>query len=153
MIYVSVLEPFQKLVDEITLTTAARSVLNHQQLNPDHIDLSVVVTDDASIQDLNRDYRKTDAPTDVLSFNLNEKDPETGLLYLGDVIISFQRAQEQAAKAGHSVIAEIELLTVHGVLHLLGFDHAEKEDKEKMWKAQQEILVLLNVSVNQWPED
>ena len=153
MIYVSITDPFKESADETSLDTAASSVLDHQKVKPEDVDLSIVVTDDASLQDLNREYRGMDAPTDVLSFSLNEKDPETNRLYLGDVIISFTRAQDQAAKAGHAVIAELQLLTVHGVLHLMGYDHANPEEKEKMWLVQQEILTILNVKVNQWPED
>jgi probable rRNA maturation factor len=153
MIYLSVIDPFQVNINEQALLSAARTVLDHQKVNSEDVDISLVVTDDASIQELNREYRDIDAPTDVLSFSLNEKDPETGHLYLGDVIISFPRAEDQAAKAGHAVMAEMVLLAVHGVLHLLGYDHSEPVEKEKMWQAQREILTFLNVQVNQWTED
>ena len=153
MIYLSIIDPFTKNVDEPALNAAAQAVLDHQKVNMDEVDLSIVATDDASIQDLNREYRGIDSPTDVLSFSLNEKDPETSRLYLGDVIISFPRAFEQSVKGGHPVMAEIGLLTVHGTLHLFGYDHAEPDEKEKMWQVQQEILSILNVKVNKWPED
>lgn len=153
MIYISITDSFKDNADETSLDTAAATVLDHQKVKSEDVDLSIVITDDASLQDLNREYLSIDAPTDVLSFSLNEKDPETGRLYLGDAIISFPRAQEQAAKAGHAVVAELQLLTVHGVLHLLGYDHADPEEKEKMWGVQQEILTILNVKVNKWPED
>jgi probable rRNA maturation factor len=153
MIYLSIIDPFIKSIDEPSLDAAAQAVLEHQKVNLDEVDLSIVVTDNASIQDLNREYRGIGAPTDVLSFSLNEKDPETGRLYLGDVIISFPFAQEQAVKAGHPVMSEVALLAVHGVLHLLGYDHAEPEEKEKMWQVQQEILTILKVMINKWPED
>ncbi len=153
MIYLSITDPFTENVDEPTLNSAAQVVLDHQKINREEVDLSIVITDDSSIQDLNREYRGLDAPTDVLSFSLNEKDPETNRLYLGDVIISFPRAQDQSLKAGHAVMAELQLLTVHGILHLSGYDHAEPDEKEKMWQVQQDILSNLNVKVNKWPED
>lgn len=108
-----------------------------------HIDLTIVLTDDDYIQDLNRQYLDIDAPTDVLSFPLDDVDPDTGNLYIGDVIISYPRAQAQAQVAGHSVEAELQLLTVHGVLHLLGHDHADDNEKESMWAAQEQVLTQL----------
>ncbi len=109
-------------------------------------DLSLVLTDDARIQALNRDFLHHDAPTDVLSFPADESDPETGRRYLGDVIISLPRAKEQARERGHSVEAEMQLLVVHGVLHLLGHDHAGEAEKSAMWAAQAKILETLGIS-------
>ena len=110
-------------------------------------DLTLVLTGDAEIQALNRDFLGKDAPTDVLSFSAGEEaDPETGRGYLGDVVISLPRAVEQAAAGGHAVEAEVQLLVVHGVLHLLGHDHAETEQKARMWAAQTEVLEHLGIS-------
>ena len=109
-------------------------------------DLTVVVTGDAQIQTLNRDFLEIDAPTDVLSFPADEPDPETGRRYLGDVVISLPRATEQARERGHPVEAEVQLLVVHGVLHLLGHDHAGADEKARMWAAQADILEHLGVS-------
>jgi probable rRNA maturation factor len=109
-------------------------------------DLTIVLMDDERIQDLNRDFLGHDATTDVLSFPADEPDPETGRRYLGDVVISFARAAEQAVEGGHTVEAEMQLLVVHGVLHLLGHDHASKGEKERMWTAQAEVLESLGVS-------
>jgi probable rRNA maturation factor len=109
-------------------------------------DLTIVLVDDARIQGLNRDFLGNDVPTDVLSFPADESDPETGRRYLGDVIISFARAAEQARERGHAVEAEMQLLVVHGVLHLLGHDHTEVGEKDRMWAAQAEVLVRLGVS-------
>ena len=108
-------------------------------------DLTLVFTDDAVIRELNRHYLGKDAPTDVLSFPASENDPETGHRYIGDVIISLPRAQEQAADAGHSLQAEVQLLVVHGLLHLLGQDHAEEEEKARMWATQSQILEHLGL--------
>jgi probable rRNA maturation factor len=109
-------------------------------------DLSIVLVENARIQDLNRDFLGHDAPTDVLSFPADEPDPETGRRYLGDVVISLKRATEQAEERGHAVEAEMQLLVVHGVLHLLGHDHAGVDEKNRMWAAQIEALERLGVS-------
>jgi probable rRNA maturation factor len=126
------------------LERAAREALTHQQESLD-VDLSIVLTDDARLHQLNRDYLGIDSPTDVLSFPASESDPETGSRYIGDILISIPRAQEQAASAGHALNSEVQLLVVHGVLHLLSHDHAEAKEKKKMWKAQREILELLGL--------
>ncbi len=109
-------------------------------------DLTIALVDEARIQGLNRDFLGEDAPTDVLSFPADEPDPETGCLYLGDVVISVGRAAEQARERGHTVEAEMQLLVVHGVLHLLGHDHARRAEKERMWAAQARVLERLGIS-------
>jgi probable rRNA maturation factor len=119
------------------LDQAASAALTHQSAEGD---LTIVLTDDEQLHRLNRDFLGIDAPTDVLSFPASETDPETGAAYLGDILLSVPRADAQAQSAGHSLADEARLLVVHGVLHLLGHDHAEPEEKEKMWKAQGEIL-------------
>ena len=108
-------------------------------------DITSVLTDDAQLQELNRDYLGVDAPTDVLSFPASESDPETGAAYLGDILISIPRATQQAQVAGHPVEAEVQLLVVHGVLHLLGHDHAETEEKSRMWAEQEKVLERLGL--------
>jgi probable rRNA maturation factor len=107
--------------------------------------VTVVLTDDAQLHQLNRDYLGVDAPTDVLSFPASEMDPETGDRYLGDILISIPRAGEQAKAAGHPLESEVQLLVVHGTLHLLGYDHAEPDEKARMWKAQAEILASIGL--------
>ena len=126
------------------LERAARVVLDLSGV-PD-ADLTIVLVDDVRIQTLNRDFLAHDAPTDVLSFPADEPDPETGRSYLGDVAISLARASEQALARGHSVEAEMQLLVVHGILHLLGHDHAGAAEKERMWAAQAQALERLGVS-------
>jgi probable rRNA maturation factor len=106
-------------------------------------ELTVVLTDDAQVQELNRQFRDVDAPTDVLSFPAGEVDPDTGNLYLGDLIISIPRAQAQASAEDHPLEDELRLLVVHGVLHLLGHDHADEQEKAAMWAVQTEILARL----------
>ena len=126
------------LIEHAALTTLA-----HQSAEGD---LSIVLTDDAQLHQLNRDYLGVDAPTDVLSFPASEIDPETGVSYLGDVLVSIPRAEAQAQSAGHPLEAELQLLVVHGVLHLLGHDHAEPEDKARMWSAQAQVLDRLGLA-------
>ncbi len=109
-------------------------------------DMSIVLTDDAQLRELNREYLGIDAPTDVLSFPSDEEDPETGTPYLGDILISIPRAAQQAQAAGHPVEAEVQLLVVHGTLHLLGHDHAEAAEKARMWQAQSEVMAKLGLS-------
>jgi probable rRNA maturation factor len=109
-------------------------------------DITIALVNNLHIQVLNRDFLGHDAPTDVLSFPAEESDPETGRRYLGDVVISISRAAEQAGERGHSIEAEIQLLVVHGVLHLLGHDHAGVGDKQRMWAAQAQALEHLGVS-------
>lgn len=115
-----------------------------QQSAPSTAALTILVTGDAEIQALNRDFMGSDAPTDVLSFPSGEPlEDEGGEIYVGDIIISLERAAEQAAQAGHSLAQEVELLTVHGVLHLLGHDHASDAEKAAMWAAQAAVLEKL----------
>ena len=153
MINTVIAETFIPLVETSKLETAAQAVLQHQQAPLDS-DLSIVIEDDVYLHQLNLDFLKIDAPTDVLSFPAgeNEVDPDTDQAYLGDVIISYPRAAEQASAAGHTVLDEMQLLVVHGVLHLLGHDHAEDEEKAVMWSAQREILAALNVKIARLPE-
>jgi len=129
---------------------AAQAALAHESAEGD---ISVVLADNPRLRELNREYLGIDAPTDVLSFPASETDPETGAHYLGDILISVPRAEEQAQSAGHALEAEVQLLVVHGVLHLLGYDHAEAKEKAKMWKAQAEILGSLGLGKVQIHEE
>jgi len=128
---------------------AVQRTLKHQNELPG-MNLSVVLTDSRRLRKLNRDYLGIDAPTDVLSFPASESDgsetdPETGARYLGDILISVPYAAKSARLAGHPLEAELQLLVVHGVLHLLGHDHARPREKARMWKAQREILTQLGL--------
>ncbi len=141
IIYNPVLE---KKFDEKLLKNTALATLEHQAA-PKDATLSILLTDDEQIRSLNREYRGFDSPTDVLSFDVHERDPETGSLYLGEIIISVPYAAKQALQNDHPLEAEILLLIVHGILHLLGHDHAEREEKNIMWTAQAEILAKLGL--------
>ena len=114
-------------------------------------EVSVTLTDDAHIHVLNRDYRGVDRPTDVLSFALTESeepailDPPCGVV-LGDLVISLERAAAQAEEYGHSVLRELSFLTVHGMLHLLGYDHIEEEDRLEMEEEQRHVMDVLGIA-------
>ncbi len=141
MIHIDLQQDFS---DPDLLERAARLTLESESVDLDS-DLTIVLTDDAQLHDLNRDYLGVDAPTDVLSFPADEEDPETGVRYLGDILISIPRARQQAEAAGHPLEAEVQLLVVHGALHLLGHDHAEAKEKARMWKAQAEVMSKLGL--------
>ncbi len=109
-------------------------------------DLTVVLTDDAQLRKLNHKFLGVDAATDVLSFPSGDPDPETGRAYLGDVVLSIPRAKMQAKAAGHKLEAEVQLLVVHGVLHLLGYDHDVAGARVTMWAAQDRALGALGLA-------
>ena len=102
--------------------------------------LSILICGDEKIRELNKTYRGIDRVTDVLSFPSDEQDPETNELFIGDVVISYPTAVKQADKFQHSVSQELALLSVHGVLHLMGYDHSTIEDEKIMWQLQKNIL-------------
>jgi len=120
-----------------------RSVLAQEQQPPD-LGVTVVITDDAGIQELNRSFRGIDSPTDVLAFAMREGasfvTPDATPPYLGDVVVSYPRAEAQAKEQGHPIDEELALLIVHGCLHLLGYDHAAEKAHQRMWARQEEIL-------------
>lgn len=102
------------------------------------MEVSVTFVDDSVIQGLNRDYRGIDAPTDVLSF---PQDDWPGLpRILGDIVVSLERAREQAVEYGHSVEREVLYLTIHGFLHLLGYDHKGPEEQAVMREKEEKVL-------------
>lgn len=141
--------PFEPAI----LERAAQETL--QQLRPgSDFDLSIVLSDDDQLQALNRQFLGVDAPTDVLSFPADEPkpDPDSQVQYLGDILISYPRAMAQARSGAHALVDELQLLVVHGVLHLRGFDHATEDEKAAMWAVQAEILTHLGTSVTIPPE-
>jgi probable rRNA maturation factor len=137
---------FRERIDARALRAAARQALLHQGAQAPG-ELTLLVTGDPTLQALNRDYLGHDRPTDVLSFPADETDPETSRRYYGDIAISFPRAHAQAAQARHPVGAELQLLVVHGVLHLLGHDHARAPEKARMWADQAAILGRLKAGI------
>jgi probable rRNA maturation factor len=129
------------------LERAAQETLFHAEVEP-QAELSLVLSNDERLQELNRQFLDIDEPTDVLSFPSDETNPETTAPYLGDVIISYERANAQAQAAGHTVKDELELLVVHGVLHLLGYDHADPDEQQAMWAVQSDILEQLGSTIS-----
>ena len=120
--------------------------LNHLSLDFDPY-ISVTLVDNAFIHNMNRSYRHKDAPTDVISFafldgreNRDEIMHSKQRVVLGEIYISFDKAKEQALTYGHSLDRELKFLFVHGLLHLLGYDHMTEEDEKVMFRLQDEIL-------------
>lgn len=114
------------------------------------LDVTLRLTDDAEIHQLNKKFRKQDKPTDVLSFNYNFMDPETNREYLGDIIISIETASRQAREHNFTINQELAFLAIHGTLHLLGYDHQLPKQEEPMFQMQEEIFdKLLSTSTEE----
>lgn len=114
----------------------------------DDVEVSVVFVNNEYIHQLNREYRGVDAPTDVLSFALEEGEPMPDVgeeKILGDVVISLEKATDQAGEYGHSFLREVAYLTTHGVLHLVGYDHQTDEEKNIMRQKEEAVLESLNL--------
>ena len=142
VVRVSIAEPFASSVTEARLEGVARRVLEAEGVGA--AELSVTVTDDETVRSLNREYAGEDAVTDVLSFSQREGEefaaPPGGAPLLGEVIIAYPQALRQARERGKSQEAEVARLLVHGILHLLGYDHAQPEEERRM-RAREEELV------------
>jgi len=115
-------------------------------------DATIIFTNNPEIQTLNKKYRNIDQPTDVLSFPSEEIDPDTGNPYLGDIVISIEKALSQAQNENISILDELTMLIVHGCLHLTGLDHETVQQKEVMKSFQESILRKLDVKSFRWPE-
>jgi probable rRNA maturation factor len=133
-------------VDEAALSAVARHTLDQLGVSP-LAELSVIVVDVEAMSALHERWMGEPGPTDVLAFPMNELDtarspeePEPGPTLLGDVVLCPEYARRGARAAGHSLGAELELLTVHGVLHLLGYDHGEPEEEREMFALQASLL-------------
>lgn len=131
----------QKLVEDLL-----RHALNEEGLTGE-TEVSVTFMDDAAIQEVNKAYRGIDAPTDVISFALEEEvEGEVAIIVegmptvLGDILIAVPTAERQAAEYGHTVEREIGFLALHGLLHLLGYDHLTESEEKEMFGRQKEIL-------------
>jgi len=130
---------FRKFINKESVLNSINAVIDAS--NPEKPqDLTVKISDDLEIQELNKIYRGIDSPTDVLSFSNEYLDLDNGNYYLGDIIISYPTAEKQAREAGYDISDEIELLVVHGCLHLFGYDHHALTDKQVMWQMQKSIL-------------
>lgn len=146
---IQVAPAFKDEIGQDRLCRLAEFVLRSEQ-SPGQ--LTVVITDNVGIQELNRDFLGLDEPTDVLSFSAQGDDspfvaaPEARA-YLGDIIISYPYALAQARELGHPVSEELDLLVTHGILHLLGYDHATDDELAAMWARQDEILAALDQQI------
>lgn len=140
-------------VDEAALVRLATYALDAMHVHRD-AELAIVLVDEGAMEQLHVQWMDEPGPTDVLSFPMDELRPGTedrptpaGLL--GDVVLCPQVAESQAATAGHSVLEELLMLTAHGILHLLGFDHAEPEEEKEMFGIQRDILIGFHVQERQ----
>ncbi|MEA5077339.1 MAG: rRNA maturation RNase YbeY [Anaerolineaceae bacterium] len=116
-------------------------------------EITFIVCDDEFIHLYNKEYRGVDKSTDVLSFPSDEVDPESNEVYLGDILISLEHAQIQADEAHHPLAEEVAMLAVHGVLHLLGYDHSTAEEKTEMWQLQREALAKMGIIMDSFSGD
>lgn len=151
MINISIAESFEGLVADALLVKAAQATLDHQAVG-EKVEMTVAVETEDQLRQLNHQFLGINQPTDVLSFPSDEMDPDTNLRYLGDVILSYEQAEKQAASSSETLEDEIQLLVIHGTLHLLGYDHAEPAEKEKMWEVQKSILEILGCRITIFPE-
>jgi probable rRNA maturation factor len=142
---IQISESLMTPVDVTLIEQAARAALAAEQ-QVGAIEISILVTDDTELRALNRDYRGIDSPTDVLSFAAEEGQagfvrPPDAPRYLGDLALSYERALHQAAEYGHTPARELAFLTVHGVLHLLGYDHERGPEDEAAMRAREEAIM------------
>jgi probable rRNA maturation factor len=144
MVTVEIDKQFQEEVDKEVLLELVGEVFEYQKISS-IAGLSIRVSDNATLQQINAKYLGIEAPTDVLSFPVEFEDPESGGHYYGDIILSYEKAATQAESGGHATLDEIKLLVVHGILHLLGFDHANEKEKQEMWSAQDRLLAALDI--------
>ena len=142
----------QRLVIAANIRTCINAVLKAECVTA-KCEINVLVTDDAGIQEINRTSRNIDRPTDVLSFPMFElspgelpqdwseyEDPDTGLVPLGDMCISLERAIAQAQEFGHTTRREVGYLTIHSMLHLLGYDHMDEGPQKRQMRAREEDI-------------
>lgn len=134
---------FQDRLEEAWLRALALMVLEREGPQGP-VELGIVVAGDEEVRELNRLYRGLDSTTDVLSFALTEGDdfvaPPDGLTHLGEVIISYPQAERQAQEGGKETLQEVALLLVHGILHLLGQDHADRDQTRRMRAKEKALL-------------
>jgi probable rRNA maturation factor len=142
VILVSIVEPFTSSVAEARLKSVARRVLEGESVGA--AELSITVTDDETVRSLNREYAGEDAVTDVLSFSQREGEefvaPPGRVPPLGEVIIAYPQAAQQGRGHGRSAEEEVARLLIHGILHLLGYDHAEPEEERRMQAREDELV-------------
>ena len=141
IIHINIEKDYRNLVNQAQLKFTANTVLNYLAKN--NFELTVSIVDEKKIRELNSNFRSIDLETDVLSFSANEINPETGKRYVGDIIISYPIAEKQSLSLHHQISNELDLLTIHGVLHLLGYDHESKEEEKQMFAIQSKFVQLI----------
>ena len=121
-----------------------------KKLELDNVVFNVIIIDNEEIHKINKEYRGIDRPTDVISFALEDDDSFVQLdkRILGDIYISIDKAKEQANEYGHKLLRELCFLTIHGILHLLGYDHMTEEDEKVMFGLQERILSEYGIERN-----
>ncbi|MFC7488164.1 rRNA maturation RNase YbeY [Knoellia sp. CPCC 206453] len=142
---IDVLNETDFALDELELVACARYVMGEMKVHP-QADLCLRLVDEPAMETLHVQWMDLPGPTDVMSFPMDElrpgsddDDPEEGVL--GDIVLCPSVAQKQAADAGHATEEELLLLTTHGILHLLGYDHAEPEEEREMFELQRQLLL------------
>ena len=124
----------------LRIRRAALAVLKAEDVD-EPCDLSVLLTDDEGIHVINREFRQVDKPTDVLSFPMGDVDPRNGRLLLGDMVLNVDRAKAQGEEFGHGPEHELSYLTVHSVLHLLGYDHVDEGEMKRAMRAREKVIM------------
>lgn len=127
------------------------SILTHENESLDKI-VTIIFIDEDEMKQLFSKYYGYTHSTDVLSFEAGEVDPESGKEILGDIVICYTFVENQSLTLGNDLFEEIKLMVVHGMLHLLGYDHMTEDQKFEMWKSQNEILTVNRIRLNQLPE-
>lgn len=154
------IENEQKLMEvteemETLLESVVKEALEYEDVQED-CEVNILLTDNESIREINKEQRNIDSATDVLSFPylmiedgeilVSEEDYYDGYLQLGDIVISLERAREQSEEFGHSFEREVGFLTCHSILHLLGYDHEEESEREVMRQKEEAVLELLSLT-------
>ncbi|WP_156298941.1 rRNA maturation RNase YbeY [Streptobacillus canis] len=136
----------REYINEEKIIEFAEFVIIHEREDFSEKDLyvSLLLTNNDNIQEINKEYREKDAPTDVISFAYNETENFGGVEVIGDIVISLDRVEEQCKEYNHSVVREFYYVLVHGLLHILGYDHIEEEDKKIMREKEEFYLSEFN---------
>ncbi|CAM3160396.1 rRNA maturation RNase YbeY [Streptobacillus felis] len=138
----------KEYVDETKILEFFEFVLKNERedYNEKELYISILLTDNSNIQVINKEYRDKDMPTDVISFAYNETENFGGVEVIGDIVVSLDRVEEQCKEYNHSVVREFYYVLVHGLLHLLGYDHIEEVDKLKMREKEELYLSKFNIT-------
>lgn len=133
-------ETNEKINELLEVEKFIEFAIEYQKLK--NVIFNIIIVDEEKIQELNKTYRNKDSVTDVISFALEDDETfvTTDFRILGDIYICYKRAKDQSKEYGHSLLRELSFLSIHGLLHLLGYDHINKEDEKEMFDLQERIL-------------